>query len=73
MTKLGQLYSLFDSVKLPENLPYTQCSKWELKFLYLVVSTTSQARTASSNWAPEAADRRTRSRSACTRAPCSTR
>ncbi|MET7545475.1 hypothetical protein ABZS95_17285 [Streptomyces sp. NPDC005479] len=36
MTKLGQLYSLFDSVKLPENLPYTQCSKWELKFLYLV-------------------------------------
>lgn len=36
MTKLGRLYSLFDSVTLPENLPYTQCSTWELQFLYLV-------------------------------------
>ncbi|MEV7883210.1 hypothetical protein ACWD3I_12445 [Streptomyces sp. NPDC002817] len=36
MTKLGRLYSLFDSVTLPENLPYTQCSNWELQFLYLV-------------------------------------
>ncbi|KKD04537.1 hypothetical protein [Streptomyces sp. WM6386] len=36
MTKLGRLYSLFDSVTLPENLPYTQCSAWELQFLYLV-------------------------------------
>ncbi|MFJ2232630.1 hypothetical protein [Streptomyces sp. NPDC087859] len=36
MTKLGRLYSLFDTVTLPENLPYTQCSAWELQFLYLV-------------------------------------
>ncbi|MFI8530609.1 hypothetical protein ACIGMX_10195 [Streptomyces aquilus] len=36
MTKLGRLYSLFDSVELPENLPYTQCSTWELEFLYLL-------------------------------------
>lgn len=36
MTTLGRLYSLFDSVRLPENLPYTQCSTWELQFLYLV-------------------------------------
>jgi hypothetical protein len=36
MTKLGRLYSLFDSVTLPEDMPYTQCSTWELQFLYLV-------------------------------------
>lgn len=36
MTKLGRLYSLFDTVTLPEKLPYTQCSTWELQFLYLV-------------------------------------
>src|SRR5262245_56725806 len=36
MPKLSRLYSLFGSVELPENLPYTQCSTWELKFLYLV-------------------------------------
>ncbi|KOU62801.1 hypothetical protein ADK57_23675 [Streptomyces sp. MMG1533] len=36
MTKLGRLYSMFDSVQLPDNLPYTQCSTWELQFLYLV-------------------------------------
>ncbi|MEU9911778.1 hypothetical protein [Streptomyces sp. NPDC051001] len=36
MTTLGRLYSLFDTVTLPENLPYTQCSAWELQFLYLV-------------------------------------
>ncbi|GGJ20936.1 class I SAM-dependent methyltransferase [Streptomyces brasiliensis] len=36
MTKLGRLYSMFDSVQLPDNLPYTQVSKWELQFLYLV-------------------------------------
>ncbi|MFC8514040.1 hypothetical protein [Streptomyces sp. NPDC057257] len=36
MTNLARLYSLFDSVELPEGLPYTQCSTWELQFLYLV-------------------------------------
>ncbi|WP_328501847.1 hypothetical protein OG828_19485 [Streptomyces sp. NBC_00457] len=36
MTTLGRLYSMFDSVKLPDDLPYTQCSQWELQFLYLV-------------------------------------
>ncbi|MCI3275959.1 class I SAM-dependent methyltransferase [Streptomyces cylindrosporus] len=36
MTNLARLYSLFDSVELPEDLPYTQCSTWELQFLYLV-------------------------------------
>lgn len=36
MTKLGRLYSMFDSVQLPDDLPYTQCSMWELQFLYLV-------------------------------------
>ncbi|MFF7448639.1 MULTISPECIES: hypothetical protein [unclassified Streptomyces] len=36
MTKLGRLYSLLDTVTLPEKLPYTQCSTWELQFLYLV-------------------------------------
>ncbi|MDH6217355.1 class I SAM-dependent methyltransferase [Streptomyces pseudovenezuelae] len=36
MTKLGRLYSKFDSVTLPDDLPYTQVSAWELQFLYLV-------------------------------------
>ncbi|KOG30433.1 hypothetical protein [Streptomyces resistomycificus] len=36
MTKLGRLYSMFDSVRLPDDLPYTQVSSWELRFLYLV-------------------------------------
>ncbi|WP_409470068.1 hypothetical protein [Streptomyces sp. HC307] len=36
MTNLGRLYSLFDDVQLPDNLPYTQVSTWELKFLYLL-------------------------------------
>ncbi|MER6349083.1 hypothetical protein ACWC10_33635 [Streptomyces sp. NPDC001595] len=36
MTKLGRLYPMLDSVKLPDNLPYTQVSTWELQFLYLV-------------------------------------
>ncbi|KUO21657.1 O-methyltransferase [Streptomyces dysideae] len=36
MTKLGRLYSLFDSVELPDTLPYTQVSDWELRFLYLL-------------------------------------
>lgn len=36
MTKLGRLYPLLDDVALPENLPYTQVSTWELQFLYLL-------------------------------------
>ncbi|WP_320778629.1 class I SAM-dependent methyltransferase [Streptomyces sp. CRN 30] len=36
MTQLGRLHSLIDTVQLPENLPYTQVSTWELQFLYLV-------------------------------------
>ncbi|MXM67204.1 hypothetical protein GR925_28170 [Streptomyces sp. HUCO-GS316] len=36
MTKLGRLYPLLDGVQLPDNLPYTQVSTWELKFLYLL-------------------------------------
>ncbi|NGO74081.1 class I SAM-dependent methyltransferase [Streptomyces sp. YC504] len=36
MPTLGQLYPQLDSVQLPENLPYTQCSAFELRFLYLL-------------------------------------
>ncbi|CAM5439118.1 MULTISPECIES: hypothetical protein [Streptomyces] len=36
MTQLGRLYPMLDSVTLPDNLPYTQVSTWELQFLYLV-------------------------------------
>ncbi|MHC3468202.1 class I SAM-dependent methyltransferase [Streptomyces sp. 7R007] len=36
MTNLGRLYPLLDDVRLPDDLPYTQCSTWELQFLYLV-------------------------------------
>ncbi|AWW37968.1 hypothetical protein [Streptomyces cadmiisoli] len=36
MTNLGRLYSLLDDVRLPDDLPYTQVSSWELKFLYLL-------------------------------------
>ncbi|MFD5570206.1 class I SAM-dependent methyltransferase [Streptomyces cadmiisoli] len=36
MTNLGRLYSLLDDVRLPDDLPYTQVSSWELRFLYLL-------------------------------------
>ncbi|MFD5631741.1 hypothetical protein [Streptomyces sp. NPDC127072] len=36
MTNLGRLYPLLNDVRLPDNLPYTQVSKWELRFLYLL-------------------------------------
>ncbi|WP_371669536.1 hypothetical protein OG985_18825 [Streptomyces sp. NBC_00289] len=36
MTKLGRLYSQLDGVHLPDNLPYSQVSSWELRFLYLL-------------------------------------
>lgn len=64
MTKLGRLYSLFDSVTLPENLPYTQCSTWELQFLYLVGRHHLTGRDRIVELGSGAADRRTRSRSA---------
>ncbi|MFJ8084757.1 hypothetical protein ACIQ6Y_29580 [Streptomyces sp. NPDC096205] len=36
MSNLARLYPLLDDVRLPDDLPYTQCSTWELKFLYLL-------------------------------------
>ncbi|MFJ5776827.1 hypothetical protein [Streptomyces sp. NPDC093094] len=36
MSHLARLYPLIDDVRLPDDLPYTQCSTWELKFLYLL-------------------------------------
>ncbi|MET9881304.1 class I SAM-dependent methyltransferase [Actinacidiphila glaucinigra] len=36
MASLGRLYSMFDDVVLPEDIPYAQMSDWEQKFLYLV-------------------------------------
>ncbi|MFI9152250.1 hypothetical protein [Streptomyces sp. NPDC053367] len=36
MSHLARLYPLLDDVRLPDDLPYTQCSTWELKFLYLL-------------------------------------
>lgn len=36
MASLGRLYSMFDDVVLPEEIPYAQMSDWEQKFLYLV-------------------------------------
>lgn len=36
MTHLARLYPLLDDVELPANLPYTQVSDWELRFLYLL-------------------------------------
>lgn len=36
MTKLGRLYPLLDGVQLPDDLPYSQVSSWELRFLYLL-------------------------------------
>ncbi|KOT36276.1 hypothetical protein ADK41_23065 [Streptomyces caelestis] len=36
MTKLGRLYPLLDDVRLPETIPYSQVSTWELQFLYLL-------------------------------------
>ncbi|WAZ23688.1 class I SAM-dependent methyltransferase [Streptomyces cinnabarinus] len=36
MTNLGRLYPMLDGVKLPDDLPYSQVSSWELRFLYLL-------------------------------------
>ncbi|MEV7857437.1 hypothetical protein AB0O86_00935 [Streptomyces hirsutus] len=36
MTNIGRLYSLLDDVRLPDTLPYSQVSTWELRFLYLL-------------------------------------
>ncbi|WP_282700866.1 class I SAM-dependent methyltransferase [Streptomyces sp. CC219B] len=36
MTNLGRLYSLLDDVTLPDDIPYSQVSDWELRFLYLL-------------------------------------
>ncbi|MCT7352704.1 class I SAM-dependent methyltransferase [Streptomyces sp. 15-116A] len=36
MTNLGRLYPLLDDVRLPDDLPYSQVSTWELRFLYLL-------------------------------------
>ncbi|MQY16237.1 hypothetical protein SRB5_64350 [Streptomyces sp. RB5] len=36
MPSLGQLYPLIEDVELPDDIPYTQCSRFELKFLYLI-------------------------------------
>lgn len=36
MTKLGRLFPLLDDVRLPDTLPYSQVSTWELRFLYLL-------------------------------------
>lgn len=36
MTNLGRLYPLLDDVQLPDTIPYSQVSSWELRFLYLL-------------------------------------
>lgn len=36
MTKLGRLYPLLGDVRLPDTIPYSQVSIWELQFLYLL-------------------------------------
>ncbi|MEU9291820.1 hypothetical protein AB0D57_46255 [Streptomyces sp. NPDC048275] len=36
MTNLGRLYPLIDDVQLPDTIPYSQVSSWELRFLYLL-------------------------------------
>ncbi|MEZ3177564.1 class I SAM-dependent methyltransferase [Streptomyces pimonensis] len=36
MTKFGRLYSLLGDVRLPDTIPYSQVSTWELQFLYLL-------------------------------------
>ncbi|WP_320780421.1 class I SAM-dependent methyltransferase [Streptomyces sp. CRN 30] len=36
MTNLGRLYPLMDDVQLPDSIPYSQVSSWELRFLYLL-------------------------------------
>ncbi|WP_432056960.1 hypothetical protein [Streptomyces sp. bgisy022] len=36
MTRLGRLYPLLEDVRLPDGLPYSQVSAWELRFLYLL-------------------------------------
>ncbi|MFF5101797.1 hypothetical protein [Streptomyces sp. NPDC000134] len=36
MTNLGRLYPLLDDVHLPDTIPYSQVSTWELRFLYLL-------------------------------------
>ncbi|MFD7702480.1 hypothetical protein [Streptomyces caelestis] len=36
MTKLGRLYPLLGDVRLPDTIPYSQVSTWELQFLYLL-------------------------------------
>jgi hypothetical protein len=36
MTNLGRLYPMLDDVRLPDGVPYSQVSTWELRFLYLL-------------------------------------